>query len=163
MEGCGWIRVSPTGRQALLSYASCSRPGQAELAVVDLQDASRRELSFAKDAPSFQPFVYSPDGARAAYGLALGRGNPAGRAASGGIWLLDTLTLNTARLWQDAGLESWAIDWSPDGAMLLVASVEAQGLCGYYVVDVTSGEARQIIDATGCGANGTMVGFSALP
>jgi len=66
-------------------------------------------------------------------------------------------------LWQDPGAESWAIDWSPDGTKLLVASVEAQGRCGYYLVDAATGEAAQVQNVSGCGENGALVGFATLP
>jgi len=133
------------------------------LNVYSLPDGSKREVRFAKDAPSEHPFVYAPDGSRAAFGLALARGNPTGTAKSGGIWLLDSTSLAQTKLWQDEGLESWAIGWSPDGTKLVVASVEAQGRCRYSVVDVASGEATPVEGITGCGANGTLVGFVTLP
>ena len=163
VQGCGWARLSPNGQQALVSYAYCSGPNNPELTVIDFQDAGRRELRFAKDGPSAHPFVYSPDGARAAYGLALARGNPGGIAASGGIWLLDPSSLASTKLWQDPGLESWAIDWSPDGSALVIASVLAQGACDYYVVDVATGAATSVSGINGCGVNGTLVGFATLP
>jgi Tol biopolymer transport system component len=163
IRGCGWVAVAPDGRQALVSSASCSGGAYPELTVYGLDDGGQRELRFAKDAPSRFPFVYSPDGSQAAFGLALARGNPSGTARSGGIWLLDTSSLGETRLWQDQGLESWAIDWSPDGAQLVVGSVEAQGRCGYYVVDVASGRATRVDGVDGCGVNGTLVGFARLP
>ena len=36
VEGCGWVAVSPTGQQALVSYASCTHNGQTELTVYGL-------------------------------------------------------------------------------------------------------------------------------
>ena len=77
--------------------------------------------------------------------------------------LISAATLRSASLWQDTGLESWAIDWSPDGVKLIVASVEAQGYCGYYVVDAASRQAAQVDGVSECGENGGMVGFATLP
>ena len=163
VQGCGWVAASPNGAQALVSFASCTGGDFPELNVYSLPDGAKREVRFAKDAPSEHPFVYAPDGSRAAFGMALARGNPGGRAQSGGIWLLDASSLAQTLLWQDAGSESWAIDWSSDGSLLAVASVVAQGRCGYSVVAVATGEATPVEGIDGCGVNGTLVGFATLP
>lgn len=163
VQGCGWAAASPTGKQALVSFAACMSGNFPDLTVYSLPDGAKREVTYAKDAPSQMPFVYAPDGNRAAYGLALGRSNPGGTPKSGGIWLLDTATLEQSKLWQDPGQESWAVAWSPDGAKLVVASVEAQGRCAYSVVDVAAKTATPVAGITGCGVNGTLVGFATVP
>lgn len=162
VQGCGWAAASPTGKQVLMSLALCGGSSFPELNVYSLPDGAKREVTYDKDAPSRMAFVYAPDGSRAAYGLALGRDNPGGTPKSGGIWLLDTTTLEPSKLWQDAGQESWAVAWSPDGSKLAVASVEAQGRCTYSVIDVTTRTATPVAGITGCGVNGTLIGFATV-
>ena len=96
---------------------------------------------------------------RAAYGLALDRDNPTGVAKSGGIWALDTASLEKTRLWQDQGQEAWAIGWSPDGSKLLVASRQAENTCTFSVLELPSAKATSIPGLTGCSEKGTLVGF----
>jgi hypothetical protein len=163
VQGCGWFRVAPDGRQALSSFSGCRGDLLPEVAVYGLSDGSSRDLRFGLDRPNDRPFVYAPDGRRAAFGLSL---NPdaRGRATkSGGIWLLDTTTLEQTKLWQDArGMEAWPIGWSPDGSKLLVASLEAESYCSFFVLDVPSGEASLVNGIKWCGLNGTMVGFATV-
>jgi hypothetical protein len=163
VQGCGWAAVSPTGSQALISFAACGGGDFPELTVYGLPGGEPHEMRYAKDGPSEHPFVYAPDGSRAAYGLTLARGNPAGPGKSGGIWLLDTASYAESKLWQDEGKESWAIDWSPDGTKLLVASVEDENICAYSVIDVPSSKGTKVAGTDGCAMNGTMVGFANLP
>jgi hypothetical protein len=120
-------------------------------------------MRFDKDAPSREPFVYAPDGKRAAYGLALDRDNEAATPKSGGIWALDTASLEKTKLWQDQGEESWAIGWSPDGSKLLVASRQEENACTFSVLELPSAKATAIPGLTGCNEKGTLVGFYAQP
>jgi hypothetical protein len=166
VEGCGWAAVSPTGSQVLVSNDLCNLGGEMhfpELQAYALPDGSVKQIPVTKDAPSHRPAVYAPDGKRAAFGQALDRDNPNGMAKSGGIWLLDTASLQTSKLWQDEGQESWAIDWSPDGSKLLVASRKEQNACSFSVVDVGAATATKIAGLSACDEKGTMVGFAALP
>jgi hypothetical protein len=169
VEGCGWAAISPTGQQALISFAACMTRTSPDVTVYDLPGGASREQYFSVDAPSPHPFVYAPDGSRAAYGLTLGLGldrflppTLPSTSRSGGIWLLDPASLSSTKLWQDSGQESWAIAWSPDGTRLAVASVEAQGRCGYFVVDVAANEAKRVDGVIGCGQNGTVIGFATV-
>jgi hypothetical protein len=51
----------------------------------------------------------------------------------------------------------------PDGDALLAGSVLAQGVCAYAVVDMATGEATPLPETlTVCGANGIVVGWTAL-
>ncbi|MFN8524599.1 MAG: hypothetical protein U0821_15995 [Chloroflexota bacterium] len=163
VAGCGWVATAPDGRQALISFAFCGGGDFPELNVYSLPDGTRREVRFAKDAPSRHPFTYAPDGSAAAFGLALARDNPSGAAKSGGIWLLNTSDLTTRPLWQDSGQEAWAVDWSEEGTFIVAASVEAQSRCGYFVIDVASQSATRVEGLTGCGTDGTLVGFADAP
>ena len=71
--------------------------------------------------------------------------------------------MTDAKIWQDDGQESWAIDWSPDGTKLLVASREEENACTFSVVDVAAAKAAKIAGMTACGAKGTLVGFFTQP
>jgi hypothetical protein len=166
VEGCGWAMVSPVGSQALVSFDACKFGGGdtfPNLRAYTLPGGASKEIRYDKDAPSRHEFVYAPDGKRAAYGLAIDRDAQNGVAKSGGIWTLDAASLEKTKLWQDAGQESWAIDWSPDGSKLLVASREEENLCTFSVVDVPSANATKIAGLTGCGEKGTLIGFFAQP
>jgi hypothetical protein len=166
VDGCGSAAMSPTGSQVVLSYDLCKLGGTdtfPDLRIYALPSGAMQELRFTKDAPSRRPFVYAPDGKRVAYGLALDRDSQNGGAASGGIWSLDTASLERTKLWQDQGQESWAIGWSPDGSKLLVASMQQENACTFSVLDVTSATATAIPSLTACGEKGTLVGFLAQP
>jgi hypothetical protein len=169
VRGCGSASVAPNGKQALITEG-CGLLDAPAFKVYDLQAGSQREVRLTGTNLSGHALVYAPDGSRAAFGTAAEsmnspayQGDPSGQAKSGGIWLLDAATLAQKKLWQDEGLESWAIDWSPDGSRLLVASVEAQGRCRYFTIVVETGEAVPVDGINGCGTNGTMVGFATLP
>lgn len=164
ITGCGWFRIAPDGRQALASLSVC-RDGQLpEVNVYGLPDGGVRELRFGEDRPNDHPFLYSPDGSRAAFGLSLSPETRGRMTKSGGIWLMDTATLETSKLWQDArGMEAWPIDWSPGGSKLLVASMEAENYCAFSVVDVASGEATLVNGIRRCRIDGEMVGFASVP
>lgn len=166
VDGCGSAAMAPTGAQVVLSYDLCKLSGTdtfPDLRVYGLPTGAMQELRFTKDAPSRRPFVYAPDGKRVAYGLALDRDSQNGGATSGGIWTLDTATLERTKLWQDQGQESWAIGWSPDGSKLLVASRQQEYACTFSVLDVPSATATVIPDLTACGEKGALVGFLAQP
>jgi len=80
------------------------------------------------------------------------------------IYVMDPRNPKTDRLLLEVQGGGWApVDWSPDGAKLVVASVEAQERCGYYVVDVASRQAAQVDGVSECGTNGGMIGFATLP
>ena len=110
------------------SAATTTRP---ELRAYALPGGTARAFTFDKDAPSHRPFVYSPDGKKAAFGLAMDRADMDAVQKSGGIWILDTAAMSDSKLWQDQGQESWAVDWSPDGSKLLVASREEENACTF--------------------------------
>jgi hypothetical protein len=163
VDGCGSAAMSPTGTQLLLSYDLCKLSGTdkfPDLRIYALPSGAMQEVRFTQDAPSRHPFVYAPDGRRVAYGLALDRDSAAGGATSGGIWTVDTSSLERTRLWQDQGQESWAIAWSPDGSKLLVASREGENVCSFSMIDVPSAKATKLGDLTGCEEKGTLVGFT---
>ena len=167
--GCGWATVAPNGKQALVTE-TCNVPDASTFRVYDFQTKAQREVRLADTVMSSHTLVYAPDGKLAAFGTAVEsmnspafQNNPAVKAKSSGIWLLDSASLAQMKLWQDEGLESWAVDWSPDGSKLLVASTEAQGRCQYFVVDVASGTPAPVQGITGCGTTGTMIGFATLP
>ena len=83
VDGCGWAAVSPSGTQALLTYdlSSSGAPTRSPIcACTACPTARRRRSTSTKDAPSRHPFVYAPDGKRAAFGLALSR-DVGGRSA----------------------------------------------------------------------------------
>lgn len=164
VEGCGWAAASLSGAQALISYGGCiGAPGDApELRAYDLPGGDVKELHFDKDAPSLRPWVYAPEGTKAAFGLALNRFNATAAPKSGGIWLLDTASLETSKLWQDGGQESWAVDWSADGSNLLVASREEENACSFSILDVATGQPTRIAGLTACGTKGTLVGFATV-
>lgn len=163
VKGCGWFRVSPDGQQALASFSGCRDDLLPELTVYGLADGNSRDLRFGEDRPNDHPFVYAPDGRRAAYGLSLSPDRRGRMAKSGGIWLLDSTTLEQTKVWQDArGMETWPVDWSPDGSKLLVASMESENYCSFFVLDVPSGEASLVNGIKRCRLNGTMLGFATV-
>lgn len=164
VKGCGWFRVAPDGQQALASFSDCRDDLFPELTVYGLSDGSSRDIRFGEDRPNDHPFVYASDGRHAAFGLSLTPETRGRQTKSGGIWLLDTTTLKQTKLWQDArGMETWPIDWSPDGSKLLVASMESQDYCSFSVLDVASGEASLVNGIKRCRLDGTMVGFATVP
>jgi len=166
VDGCGWAAIAPAGGQALLSYDLCKLGGNdafPDLRAYDLPGGAAKEIRFTKDAPSRHRFVYAPDGKRAAYGLALDRDTGGTTPQSGGIWTLDTASMERTKLWQDQGQESWAIGWSPDGSKLLVASREGENVCAFSMIDVPSAKATTIDGVTNCDEKGTLVGFISAP
>jgi hypothetical protein len=166
VRGCGWAAIDPSGRQTLVGTAFCAGIG-ADVGLYDLQAGGRRDFSFNKGESSDHGFVYAPDGSLIAYGTGLGRNQSGETTTSGGVWLLHPDTLRSTLLWQDPGLEAWAIDWSPDESRLVVASVQEQKeydkQCGYYVIDVAAKSAAKVDLTSACGGFEGIVGFATLP
>ena len=81
----------------------------------------------------------------------------------GGIWLLNLDTLAFDQIQPPEGAEQYVLDWTEDGRHVLTATVEAMGLCSYSVVDATTKQVTKVnAEITLCGANGEVVGWTAL-
>jgi hypothetical protein len=166
VEGCGWVRVTPDGGQALVSWMFCAeRSSEAPLdgRVYNLHSGDARPFGVRDGAPTGTPFVIAPDSGRAALAVSVVRGTGSGARRSGGVWLMRLDDLTMTELWPDGGAEAIPVAWSPDGGALLAGSVLAQGVCAYAVVDVATGAVTPLPEMlTVCGVNGAVVGWTAL-
>jgi hypothetical protein len=167
--GCGWSAVAIGLKKALVSWRFCTQP--AERAGVDatLYDYAgstvvAHDLKAPGGGSTLRPWLLRPGQAQVALATAQsGTPGPNFGTRSTGLWLLDLNTLAFSNLTAGEASEQWPVAWSEDGRYLLVATVQAQGVCSYTYIDVTSKETKTVSkDITFCGANGDVFGWTSL-
>jgi hypothetical protein len=168
VQGCGWVEISGDFRRALASWLGCTRPAPhatADASAFDLASASPpgRDLQAPAGGSNQQPWLFRPGSQEAALGTAARIAGPGGTTSTG-LWLLDVTTEQFQQIAPASGLEQYPVAWSPDGRYLLFASVQAQGVCSYAYVDMTSRAVKPVSpDITVCGINGELLGWAVLP
>ena len=92
-----------------------------------------------------------------------GAPGPGFKSSPTGLWLLDLNSGSFSNLAPADGLEQYPVTWSSDGRYLLAATVRAQGNCDYASIDATTKEVKPLSkDITFCGANGDVIGWTAI-
>jgi hypothetical protein len=62
-----------------------------------------------------------------------------------------------------AGAEQFPVSWTPDGRYLLAASVQAQGLCSFSVIDANDKKVTSLPEVISfCGPNGVVLGLTVI-
>jgi len=85
--------------------------------------------------------IWSPDDSQVAF--ILREGGPYDEPAEAkGIWLLDTATLETVQIMEEASTESYLVGWTPDASHLIGYHREAEGASYYYAVRPDGGDRR---------------------
>ena len=168
IDGCGWAGVDLEQAKAVASWKSCNPPANRadeDVSVVDFGAASptARGFSSAQGDPNTWPFLFRPGSAQLAMGLTRTEGTGPGSTRGGGIWLLNLDSLAREEIQPAGGAEQYVLDWTADGRYALTATVEAQGLCSFAFVDVTTKQVTKVNpDITVCGANGEVIGWTTL-
>ena len=97
-------------------------------------------------------WVLRPGSTQAALATAQTTGTGPGSTRSSGIWLVDLRTGDFKDLAPAAGAEQFPVSWTADGRYLLAASVQAQGVCSYSIIDANEKKVTSLPDAlTFCG------------
>jgi hypothetical protein len=168
IEGCGWAGIDLARMMAAASWKSCNPPANRadeDVSVVDFRAATpaARGFSSAQGEPNTWPFLFRPGSAQLTMGLTRTEGTGPGSTRGGGIWLLNLDTLAIEEIQPAGGAEQYVLDWTEDGRYALTATVEAQGLCSFAFVDATTKQVMKVNpDITVCGANGEVIGWTAL-
>jgi hypothetical protein len=161
--------VSTETQDAVVSWQACTAPADkqgVEATVYALMANARapRDLKALPSGPSNQqPWVLRPGRAEVALGTSMTSGTGPGSTRGSGVWLVDLRTGTPAALVPAAGAEQYAVRWTPDGRYLLVASVQAQGLCSYSIVDAQDKKVTALPESISfCGANGSVWGLTLI-
>jgi len=168
IEGCGWAGVDLARMKAVASRKACTPPAnraEEDVSVVDFRATTPtpRGLSSAQGDPNTWPFLFRPDASQLAMGLTRTEGTGPGSVRGGGIWLLNLDTLAMEEILPAGGAEQYVLDWTEDGRHVLTTTVEAQGLCSFAFVDVTTKQVTKVNpDITVCGGNGEVIGWTTL-
>lgn len=86
--------------------------------------------------------LWSPDGRRAAFGSTMRNG------ADRDVWVMDPADPASRRMvMENAGGGWWVLDWSPDGAALLVIEYESVARSHLWTVDVASARRTRVTPA----------------
>jgi hypothetical protein len=167
VQGCGFVDVAIAQKLGIVSWLACTRPDahkndDASLYQLNAPSPAARAVTAPGGGSNKQSWLLRPGQAQAALGTAMPVNGPGG-AVSGGLWLFDMITAAFDRLAPAAGSEQYPVAWSPDGRYLLAASVQAQGLCAYSYVDMTTKAVKALDDSvTQCGANGDVLGWAVV-
>jgi hypothetical protein len=167
-RGCGWAIASPDSMDAVVSLKSCTAPsGKADVdaVVYSLGNAGRAPRDLKAPAGGSNPaiWVLRPGGKEAALATAQTTGTGPGATRSSGIWLVDLRTGEFKDLAPASGAEQFPVSWTPDGRYLVAASVQAQGLCSFSIVDANEKKVTLLPDAISfCGPNGVVLGLTVI-
>jgi len=168
--GCGNAVVAIPAKVALLSWAACgfaiNKPG-VSLQVYNYAGATPQAQDIrAPDGGSVNnsTLLPRPNGLQVALGTQEVLTTPrAGGPRSTGLWVLDLASGAFSATVPADGAEQYPVTWSPDGRYLLYSTVQAQGVCTTAFIDTVSKAITKVDDKiTGCGVNGTMVGWTRL-
>jgi hypothetical protein len=164
--GCGWVIASPETMDAVVSWKSCTAPDSKDATVYSLGTTNTRapkDLKAPAGGSNAMPWVLRPGGKEAALATAQSTGTGPGSTRSSGIWLVDLRTGDFKDLAPAAGAEQFPVSWTADGRYLLAASVQAQGVCSYSVIDANEKKVAPLPEAlTFCGPNGVVLGLTVI-
>jgi hypothetical protein len=167
-RGCGWAIVSPETTDAVVSLKSCTPPADkkdVDAIVYALGGASRAPRDLKAPAGGSNPsiWVLRPGGKEAALATSQTTGTAAGSTRSTGVWLVDLRSGEFKDLAPAAGAEQFPVSWTADGRYLLAASVEAQGVCSFSVIDVNEKKVTPLPETLSfCGPNGVVLGLTVI-
>jgi hypothetical protein len=142
--------VSPDGR--LMAFAEVPEANQSGLAFASLTGAPPRSFPLAGDL--LADFAWAPGGDWLAVNMAQ-RSDYSGRVTGSLNFLVDSQTLSTRQL-PSAMLLSPRLVWSPDGSSLAWLGTDWQDSnysIHLYLVDIASGQARDVGSALGLMGN----------
>ena len=166
--GCGSASVAVDKKLALVAACGTS-PNKSDIQATLVNFAGPSPvLTDVKTTTgttiNFDPFQIKPGGTQVALGTQEVLTTPrAGGSRSTGLFLYDLTTASLTSAAPAESAEQYAIGWSPDGRYLLAASVQAQGICGFSIVDTASkGVTKVDPGITVCGLNGGMIGWTKL-
>jgi Tol biopolymer transport system component len=151
VASCGTAPNKPDVQATMVNFAGSSP------VLTDVKTAAGTTINFA-------PFQIKSGGTQVALGTQEVLTTPkAGGARSAGLFLYDLSTASLTPAAPAEGAEQYAIGWSPDGRYLLAASVQAQGVCGFSIIDTTSKAVTKVDPGiTVCGLSGGMIGWTKL-
>jgi hypothetical protein len=168
-RGCGFVIASPETMDSVVSWKACTPTSDArkdiDATVYALGANARAPRDLRAPAGGANPagWVMRPGGKEAALATAQTAGTGPGSTRSTGMWLVDLRTGDFTPLAQAAGAEQFPVSWTQDGRFLLAASVQAQGMCSYSIVDATDKKVTSLPDSlTFCGPNGYVLGWTAV-
>jgi hypothetical protein len=167
--GCGQAGVSLATKKALVAWRLCTQPPEhagSDFTLIDLAPATpaARDIKVGSGEANLHEFKIRPRQAHAALGAqSLATPGPGFKPVSTGLFLVDLTSGGFTSLAPADGAEQYPVGWSPDGRYLLAGTVRAQGLCDHTYIDTTTREVKPIAkDVTYCGANGEVIGWTAL-
>jgi hypothetical protein len=168
-RGCGFVIASPETMDAVVSWKACTPTSDArkdiDATVYGLGPSARAPRDLRAPAGGANPstWVLRPGGKEAALATAQVTGTGPGSTLSTGLWLVDLRSGDFKALATAAGAEQFPVSWTQDGRYLLAASVQAQGMCSYSIVDANEKKVTPLPEAlTFCGPNGYVLGWTAV-
>jgi hypothetical protein len=167
-RGCGWAIASPDSMDAIVSLKSCTPPENkqdVDAIVYPLLPSARGAKDLRAPAGGSNPslWIMRPGGKEAALATAQTTGTGPGSTRSSGLWLVDLRTGEFKDLAPAAGAEQFPVSWTPDGRYLLAASVQAQGLCSFSIVDANEKKVTPLPEGLSfCGPNGLVLGLTTI-
>jgi hypothetical protein len=153
---------------AVVSLKSCTQPDNkkdVDATVYALLPSARGSRDLRAPAGGSNPsaWIMRPGGKEAALATAQTTGTGPGSTRSTGLWLVDLRTGEFKDLAPAAGAEQFPVSWTADGRYLLAASVQAQGVCGFSIIDANERKVTPLPEAISfCGPNGIVLGLTAI-
>jgi hypothetical protein len=164
--GCGWVVASPDTMDAVVSWKSCTASDGKDATVYSLATSNTRapkDLKAPMGGSNAMPWVLRPGGKEAALATAQTSGTGPGSTRSTGVWLVDLRSGEFTNVAPGSGAEQFPVSWTSDGRYLLAASVQAQGMCSFSVIDVNEKKVTPLPEAlTFCGPNGLVLGLTVI-
>jgi len=135
VEGDGAGIASPDGRR-LLTTAFDNQTDTSQIRVYDLSDSSASAPAIFRHAPNTHSagHVWAPDGTKVAFLLRDGRSYWDNVTRGLGLWVLDTTTLKTQQITDEAQLGSGPVGWTPDGEWIVCFHADPEGGSYYYAL-----------------------------